>query len=162
MEKRLYRSRSDRMIWGVCSGLAKYFAIDPVIVRLIAILLIFAGGVGILTYIILAIITPMESSQVTEPKDVIKENVEEMKETASQIGQEIRATFAREERRAEETAVRQHRTHNILGIILIIIGILFLLANFNFDLFWWLQWQYLWPLIIITIGLLIIFSTRRK
>ena len=162
MEKRLYRSRSDRMIWGVCGGLANYFGIDPVIIRLIVILLIFAGGVGILAYIILAIITPMESSRVTEPKDVIKENVEEMKETASQIGQEIRSAFAREEGAPEEIIRTQHRTGNILAIILIIIGALFLLASFSFDLLWWLRWKYLWPLIIIAIGLLIIFSTRRR
>lgn len=160
MEKRLYRSRSDRMIWGVCGGLAKYFDIDPVIIRLITVLLIFAGGVSILAYIVLAIVTPLESSQVTEPKDVIKENVEEMKETASQIGQEIRTAFARGEGRSEETSRTQHRSRNVLGTILIIIGILFLLASFN--LLWWLRWTFLWPLIIVAIGVLIIFSTKRR
>lgn len=39
--KRLYRSRTNRMIWGVCGGLAEYFNIDPVIVRIIAVLSIF-------------------------------------------------------------------------------------------------------------------------
>ena len=42
MEKRLYRSRDDRMIWGVCGGLAQYFNIDPTIVRIIAVLLALA------------------------------------------------------------------------------------------------------------------------
>ena len=160
MGKRLYRSRSDRMIWGVCGGLANYFDIDPVIIRLIAVLLVVAGGAGILAYIILAIITPLESSVVTEPKDVIKENVEEMKATASQIGQEIRSAFAREEGASKETAGTQRRSRNVLGTILVVIGILFLLASFN--LFSWLRWTYLWPLIIIAIGVLIIFSTRRR
>src|SRR3972149_730789 len=115
MGKRLYRSRSDRMIWGVCGGLANYFDIDPVIIRLIAVLLVVAGGAGILAYIILAIITPLESSVVTEPKDVIKENVEEMKATASQIGQEIRSAFAREGEASADTARSQHRSRNVLG-----------------------------------------------
>lgn len=162
MEKRLYRSRSDRMICGVCGGLAKYFDIDPVIIRLIAVLVVFAGGAGILAYIILAIVVPLESSKVTEPKDVIKENVEEMKETASQIGHEIRSAFAREEGASEETVRAQHHNRNILGSILIIIGILSLLASLNLNLLWWLRWTYLWPLIIIAIGVLIIFSTRRR
>ncbi|MFC2072167.1 PspC domain-containing protein [Chloroflexota bacterium] len=160
MENRLYRSRSDRMIWGVCGGLAKYFDIDPIIVRIIAVLLLFANGAGILAYIILAIVVPLESSEVTEPKDVIKENVEEMKETASHIGHEIRSALAREEGTSEETARTQHRTRNVLGTILIIIGIIFLLSSFN--LLWWLRWTYLWPLIIVAIGVLIIFSTRRR
>lgn len=160
MEKKLYRSRSDRMIWGVCGGLAKYFDIDPVIIRIIAVLLVFANGVGILAYIILAIVVPLESSKVTEPKDVIKENVEEMKETASQIRHEIHSAFTRKEDTSEETTRAKHHTGNILGAILIIIGILFLLASFN--LLWWLRWVYLWPLIIVAIGVLIIFSTRRR
>ena len=83
MDKRLYRSRSDRMIWGVCGGLAKYFGIDPTIIRVIFVLLIFAGGVGLLAYIILAIIVPLETSKVTTPKEVVQENVEDIKETAS-------------------------------------------------------------------------------
>ena len=160
MEKRLYRSRSDRMIWGVCGGLAEYFGIDPTIVRIIAVLLAFANGAGILAYIILAIVVPLESSRVIEPKDVIKENVEEMKETASQIGQEIRSTFVSKEYTSEETAKARHRSHNVLGLILVVIGILFLLASFN--LLWWLSWRYLWPLIPIAIGLLIILGARRK
>jgi phage shock protein C len=58
--KKLYRSRDNRMIWGVCGGLAKYFAIDPVIVRVLAVVSIFISGLGILAYIILAIAVPVE------------------------------------------------------------------------------------------------------
>jgi len=149
------------MIWGgVCGGLAEYFGIDPTIVRIIAVLLALASGAGILAYIILAIVVPLESSQVTEPKDVIKENVEEMKETASNLGQEIRSTFVSKEDTSEETAKVRHRRSNILGLILIVIGILFLLASFN--LLWWLSWRYLLPFILIAIGLLIILGARRK
>ena len=90
MEKRLYRSRDDRMIWGVCGGLAKYFDIDPVIIRIIAVLLVLADGIGILAYIILAVVVPLENSKVTEPKEVIRENVEEMRQTAHELGTEIR------------------------------------------------------------------------
>jgi len=160
MEKRLYRSRDDRMIWGVCGGLARYFDIDPTIVRIIAVLSIFLNGMGILAYIILAIVVPLESSQATDPKDIVKENVEEIRETASQLGHEIRSTFVKEEGKLEETAKSRHRSFNILGIILIAVGILFLLASFN--LFWWLRWTYLWPLVLIAIGLLIILSVRRR
>ena len=75
MEKRLYRSRSQRMISGVCGGLAQYFDMDPTIVRIIFVLLTFANGLGILAYIIMAIVIPREGSQVTLPKEAIKENV---------------------------------------------------------------------------------------
>ncbi len=61
MAKRLYRSRTDRMIWGVCGGLAKYFDIDPTIIRVIAIVSIFFTGLGLLVYIVMAIVVPLES-----------------------------------------------------------------------------------------------------
>ncbi len=64
MAKKLYRSRTDRKIWGVCGGLAKYFDIDPTIVRVIAIVSIFVTGVSILAYIIMAIVVPLENSEV--------------------------------------------------------------------------------------------------
>jgi len=56
--KRLYRSRTDRKIAGVCAGIAEYFAIDPTVVRLIALISIIFGGAGILAYIIAWIVTP--------------------------------------------------------------------------------------------------------
>lgn len=56
--KRLYRSTTDVMICGVCGGIAEYFDIDPTIVRLIAVVLIFGWGSGLLAYFIGAIIIP--------------------------------------------------------------------------------------------------------
>ena len=60
MNKRLYRSRTDRMIWGVCGGLAKYFNIDTTIVRVAFIVSLFFGSLGFWVYIIMAIIVPLE------------------------------------------------------------------------------------------------------
>ena len=159
MEKRLYRSKSDRMIWGVCGGLAKYFDVDPTLIRIIAVLSIFISGAGIIAYIILAIVVPSESSKAAEPKDAIKENVEELKKTASELGREIQSTFTGKDESEETTGVR-YRRRNLLGIIIIIIGVLFLMSSFN--LFWWFRWSYLWPIIIIAIGLIIIVSARKK
>ena len=61
MANKLYRSRTDRVIWGVCGGLAKYFNIDPVIVRIIAVVSIFVGSLGFWIYIIMALVIPVES-----------------------------------------------------------------------------------------------------
>ena len=160
MEKRLYRSQTDRMVWGVCGGLAKYFDIDPTIIRIIFVVLIFANGLGILAYIILAIVVPLEGSKATEPKEAIKENVAEIKQTATELGQEIRATFAGEEAKPEEATEISRRRRNFFGIILIVLGALFLMGSLN--LFAWFRWSYLWPLILVAVGLIIIFSARRK
>jgi phage shock protein C len=63
-DKRLARSRSDRMIAGVCGGLADYFGIDPVFIRLAFVLfeVLTAGAGGILLYVVLWAIMPEEGS----------------------------------------------------------------------------------------------------
>lgn len=65
--KKLYRSRKERMIGGVCGGLGDYFGIDPTLVRVMFVLAALFGGPGILAYLILLIIVPEEPwSQLTE------------------------------------------------------------------------------------------------
>lgn len=61
MEKKLRKS-SNKMIAGVCSGVAEYFGIDPTIVRLIVVLFCCLGGCGLLAYIIAAIVMPAATS----------------------------------------------------------------------------------------------------
>ena len=58
MNKRLYKSRNDKMLGGVCGGIAEYFDIDPTLVRLGWVLFCALGGSGILAYILAAIIIP--------------------------------------------------------------------------------------------------------
>jgi phage shock protein C len=58
MRDRLYRSREDRMLFGVAGGMARYLDIDPSIVRIVWALLAIAGGAGLLLYIVAAIVIP--------------------------------------------------------------------------------------------------------
>ena len=58
MEKRLYKSQTNRKICGVCGGIGEYFNIDPTLVRVIWTILAFMGGSGVIAYIICAIIMP--------------------------------------------------------------------------------------------------------
>ena len=60
MEKKLYRSRTDKKLCGVCGGLAKYFGLDSTIVRLIVVLIAIFAGVGVLAYLIAALVMPEE------------------------------------------------------------------------------------------------------
>ncbi len=70
-QKRLYRSRTDRVIFGVCGGLGKYFGIDPVIFRMLFVAFFFIDGVGLIVYIIMALIIQRE-------RDVKKDNKEKI------------------------------------------------------------------------------------
>jgi len=65
MARKFYRSRTDRKIWGVCGGLAKYFDMDPTIVRVIFVASLLCGSLGLWVYIIMAIIVPQESKEDT-------------------------------------------------------------------------------------------------
>lgn len=107
MQTRLVRSESDRVVAGVCGGMAQYLDVDPVLVRLGFVILGIASGVGVLIYLALAVITPNESSV-----DSDFEYVDRLKS-------------ADETRRANRSFVAG---------LLIVLGIYFLLTNIGVDL----------------------------
>ena len=66
MEKKLYRSRNNRMLAGACAGLANYFGADPTVVRVLAIICLLAFNVmAFLAYIVLIVVIPLEGSAST-------------------------------------------------------------------------------------------------
>jgi len=60
MAKKLYRSREERMIWGICGGLGKYFSVDPTLVRVIAVATLIIAASPILAYILFRFVVPLE------------------------------------------------------------------------------------------------------
>ena len=98
MNHRLYRSIKDPKIAGVCSGIAEYFNIDPVLVRILFVFMLFFGMMGFFIYIVLAIIIPKEpinpeiqdpnteNTETTEPK-----SKEEVKKDLEQMGKDFGA-----------------------------------------------------------------------
>ena len=61
MSKRLYRSSLDKQLGGVCGGIADYFDLDPSLVRIGAILLLFVGGTGFLAYLVAWLVIPLDT-----------------------------------------------------------------------------------------------------
>ena len=82
---RLYRSETNRVIAGVCGGLGEYFNIDPIIIRIIFILITIFGGSGILIYIILWLVIPSESNPKKLSEENIRENAREMKDKVEKL-----------------------------------------------------------------------------
>lgn len=74
-EKKLVRSRDDRMVFGVAAGLAHYLKMDPVIIRLLFVLLTLAGGHGILIYLVLAILMPDQTVPSAKPSSLDEEEI---------------------------------------------------------------------------------------
>jgi len=93
MSTRITKSKTDRVIDGVCGGLAQYYGIDPVIVRLIFVVLLFIHGIGFFIYIILAIIMPKPEKLDQPPNETIRENVQEMGERVKEAGERLYGIF---------------------------------------------------------------------
>ena len=86
--KKLYRSTDDRWLAGVCGGLAKYFNIDPTLVRVIFIVLALIGLGGVILYLLLWVLIPQEP---TEEEQAIMDSVIEQEiaeEKAESAGEE--------------------------------------------------------------------------
>ncbi len=66
MVKKLYLSKTDKKLGGVCGGIAEYFQIDPTLVRLAWIIAIFCAGGGLLAYIIAWAVIPMQKNDYIE------------------------------------------------------------------------------------------------
>ncbi|MEP0827940.1 MAG: PspC domain-containing protein [Candidatus Zixiibacteriota bacterium] len=130
MTQRLYRSQMDRKIAGVCGGIAEYFDIDPTMVRIAALALIFLHGIGILIYVI---------AWIAMPKKPIQLEIEKLNMTPPPT--------------TEKPPSKQRGM--IPGIILISVGALILMHNMYW---WWFDFEYLFPAILIVIGVIILVS----
>jgi len=122
MKDKIYKSKYNKVIFGVCAGIAQYFEIDPSLVRIItALLLIVGSGFIIPLYLILAIVLPQNPAEK-------KENV----------------------------AKKDSNTY-FLGGGLMAVGAFMLLDSYNI-----INWNTLWPAILIIIGVVIIWGQNQK
>ena len=155
MKKKLYRSSKDCMIGGVCGGIAEYFDVDSTLVRLLTVLIVLLGGAGVIAYIIGWIIIPKNPEQDSDKNFEKREKLKEkIKKGAEDVIKEVKEHFE-----SEEPYHKSERNRRILGgIIVIVIGIIFLLNS----LFPWVAWGSLWPVILIVIGITIMIQAFKK
>jgi phage shock protein C len=92
--KRITRSRSDRVIAGVAGGLAAYFGIDPLFIRIGLIVLTLLNGFGAILYLALWLIVPNEGS-LSEGRSTVQEAVGEMQVMVEELLARVRAAFSR-------------------------------------------------------------------
>ncbi len=151
MAKRLYKSRSDRMLSGVSGGIAEYFDVDPTIVRAVWLIGSFAtAGVGVVVYVALAIIVPEPVADSTARSADASEVRDSEDPAPYEAGEPAES---RDERR--RAGRRRHRREGSIigGAILIVLGVLFLASNF--DLLYWFDWRF-WPVFLILFGALLV------
>lgn len=156
--RKLYRSRHERVIAGVAGGIADYFNVDVTLIRLIWVVAIFAGGSGLIAYIVAALIIPEEPyGYVPEPNGRTAGSGG-TPENAGTAGPGAPAgghsTMGREPVRRERNQVG---TTAIFGWVLLGLGLLFLLRNF----IPWFSWGLFWPLILVGFGVYILYNATR-
>lgn len=142
MSKKLYRSRNDKVISGVCGGLADYFGIDVSLVRIAWVLITFLGGAGIIAYIICSFVFPEgpgfnsgtgDDEYVVGAKNYNDEN------------------YSYHDGNSEKNKV-------LAGSILIILGVLFLVKRYVY----WFDFGKLWPVVLIAIGGYVIYKGKER
>ncbi len=89
MERRFAKSGKNKMLLGVAGGIAEYFRIDPAIVRIVFLLLAFASGVGVLLYIVLALLMPRPEAAPKETLAVVKDNLKAAPREATEAGRRV-------------------------------------------------------------------------
>lgn len=89
MRGRLVKSGRNRILFGVAGGVAEYFRIDPAIVRALFILLAFANGIGVLIYLVLALVMARPEAALAEPLAVVKDNLRAAPRETRQAGRRV-------------------------------------------------------------------------
>lgn len=133
LSKRLVRSERNRRLAGVCGGLADYLDIDATLVRLAFVVLAFASGVGLMLYVIMAVITPTESAVSDDLVRVGGDDAELLK--------------------IDDEGARNSRT--FVALLLAGGGVLLLLSNLGVNV------GVLWPLALIGLGIWLISRRNR-
>jgi len=92
ISKKLYRSRTNRIIFGICGGLAKHFNANSTLIRIIFILLIFYHGIGLFFYFVLMILVPLKPGSVisVNREEKLKEMVGDVKDKVKSLGKELK------------------------------------------------------------------------
>ena len=130
---RLRKSSSDRVMFGVAGGLAEHLDIDSTLVRVGFVVLGFASGIGLIAYIVLALVMP----EAVEGAAPAEDSTPPTKAEAS-----------------------TKRNRNLIGGLLVFIGVVFLLLQIEF--FSWLKWSLIWPLVIIAAGVALIWDRTKS
>ena len=153
MAKKLTRSRTDSMLCGVCGGLGAYFDFDPNIIRLIFVVLAVAPGIGVPAYLALWLLVPEEEEpEKTSLGERIREGADEIADRARSLGNGLRD--------AKNDGVPAASL--AVGLVLILVGVGFLLRNLGFSWMNWISRIWVWPSVLIVVGLVFLWRWIRS
>jgi phage shock protein C len=159
VKSRLERSTSNRVIGGVCGGIAEYLAVDATLVRVVFVITAFlTAGLGVLGYIVLLVLMPQPGQPApftSAPPPAATDTTARM-EGDSALTQPTTVAPVDPAVRAAEA----DRRRMAFGYLMIALGVAFFLSNAG--AFRFVQWQFLWPLVLIGIGVLFLVQRVRS
>lgn len=141
--KRLYLS-DNKIIGGVCGGFAEYLEIDATIVRIVWTILAFLNGIGIIAYIAALILIPANpNSNYMQKQDAV---IDRVKNSVNHMVDKVSQT----------NTVSQKNPYQIIGLILLIVGVLVLIRNITPSI----PWKIIWPIILIILGAAVLIKEK--
>ena len=148
MSSRLERSTTNKVIAGVCGGIAEYLQVDPTLVRVVFVITaVFTAGLAVLAYIVLVLLMPLPGQPAP---------------FSTQAGTSTTTvdTAVAETAPAPPTPAATERRRAAFGYFMIAIGVLFLLGNLG--AFRIIRWDFIWPAVLIGLGVLLLAQRARR
>jgi len=136
METRLYRSKSDRMLGGVCGGLGSYLGIEATLVRIFFFILVFGAGSGFWIYLLLWLLIPEDNMEASR----------DFGDRVRNMGDDFASAVSRP----------HPKSSLIVGGGLIVLGIFWLVEQLNVKWLWWWDFDILWPVLLVVAGVVLL------
>lgn len=149
MNDRLTRRRDQRVLGGVCAGLGAYLRLDPTLIRVFFVLLALADGIGFLVYLALWMVVPAAEEETGPSGEPAESGAQEIGAWARTVGGELRDRPG------------NPQLSNWIGVFLILFGGLVLLRNLDIAWLAWLDFNVLWPLLLVVAGLVLLIRRGR-
>ncbi len=151
MAPQAFHRGNDRILGGVCSGLAAGFHLDPLWVRLAFVLLAFFQGIGLFLYLVLWLVMP-EQPERSAP---VRSGFESMGDDLKRIAGELKGQFAAAD--AQPQPVGRATQGLVLGIVLVAVGALLLGVNTRI-----VTWSEVWPVAVIALGAVLLIRAASR
>lgn len=143
---RLERSRSDRVLGGVCGGVARYLRLEATLVRVFFVLLALSDGIGVFLYLLLWIVLPAGGGEEPTLGAHVGRGLNEMGRHAGEFAADVQQVASQ----PKGPALRW------IGITFVLLGVFFLLRNLDLVWFRWLEFGFLWPILLIAAGIVVL------
>ena len=150
---KLFRSESDRIVGGVAGGMARYLNLDPLLLRIVFVVMAMINGIGLAIYLLLWLIVPVEQASFESQEEILRQNADEIRKRGLELSEEAQRAIETK----WGTGAGPGKGLLAVGAVLVGAGLLFLLSNIG--LLWWVG--KLWPFVLIALGAVLLLNSLK-